>query len=108
VIAWKIATKHGEIWARGMVDAWCPALKMAVDLKSSTDASLKAVTNKCAREGYDTQAAWYTTGLGHILDLPGQIRFSYLFSRTKLPTRRSRSSSTKHGARAPGTCARKQ
>jgi hypothetical protein len=85
VIAWKIATKHGEIWCRGMVDAWCPTLKLAVDLKSSTDASLKAVTNKCAREGYDTQAAWYTAGLGHILDMPGKVRFAYLFSENDPP-----------------------
>jgi hypothetical protein len=85
VIAWQIDTKHGRIWARGMVDAWCPTLKLAVDLKSSTDASLRAVTNKCAREGYDTQAAWYTSGIGHILDMPGQVRFAYLFCENDAP-----------------------
>lgn len=79
VIAWKIATKHGEIWARAMIDAWCPSLKMAVDLKTSTDASLGAVEKKMAREGNDTQAAWYATGLAHLIGKPGEVRFTYLF-----------------------------
>jgi hypothetical protein len=85
VIAWKIATRHGEIWCRGMVDAWCPTLKMAVDLKTSTDASIKAATNKMAREGYDTQSAWYTTGLGHLIGEQGKVRFTYLFCETEAP-----------------------
>lgn len=85
VIAWKIDTKHGEIWARGMVDAWCPSLKMAVDLKTWTDASLKAVENKIAREGYDTQAAWYSSGLGHLIGEPGKVRFAYLIVEKDAP-----------------------
>lgn len=85
VIAWKIATKHGEVWCRGMIDAWCPSLKLAVDLKTSTDASLSAVTNKMAREGYDTQAAWYSTGLGHLIDERGKVRFAYLFCENDAP-----------------------
>lgn len=85
VIAWKIATEHGEIWCRGMVDAWCPSLKMAVDLKTSTDASFAAATNKMSRERYDTQAAWYTAGLGHIIGEPGKVRFAYLFCENDPP-----------------------
>src|SRR5207237_808533 len=67
VIAWKIETKHGEIWCRAMVDAWCPSLMMAVDLKSTTDASSEAAAKKIERDGIDTQAAWYSRGLGHLI-----------------------------------------
>ena len=85
VIAWQIETKHGTIWARGMVDAWCPSLKMAVDLKTSTDASAGAVEKKMAREGGDTQAAWYTNGLGHLIGEPGKVRFVYLYCEKEAP-----------------------
>ena len=85
VIAWKIATKHGEIWARGMIDAWCPSLKLAVDLKSTTDASPAAVTRRMSQGGYDTQHAWYTAGLGHVLGIPGQVRFATLFCENDAP-----------------------
>lgn len=85
VIAWKIATKHGEIWARAMIDAWCPSLKMAVDLKTSTDASAAAVEKKMAREGNDTQAAWYAAGLAHLIGKPGEVRFVYLYVEKDAP-----------------------
>lgn len=85
VCVWQIATKHGPVWCRAMIDAWCPTLKLAVDLKTSTDASEKAVVNKMAREGMDTQAAWYARGIGHVLGMPGQIRFAYLFCEKDAP-----------------------
>ena len=85
VIAWQIDTPHGRIWARGMIDAWCPKLKLAVDLKGWTDASLSAVEKKIAREGYDTQAAWYTEGIGHLIGEPGKVRFAYLVGEREAP-----------------------
>jgi hypothetical protein len=85
VIAWQIDTPHGKVWARGMVDAWCPTLNMAVDLKTWTDASASAVEKKVAREGYDTQAAWYTRGLEFLTDQPGKIRFAYLVGEKEAP-----------------------
>lgn len=85
VIAWKIATKHGEIWARAMIDAWCPSLKLAVDLKTWMDASTEAVAKKVAREGYDTQAAWYPSGLGHLIGEPGRVRFAFLVVEKEAP-----------------------
>lgn len=85
VIAWQIETKHGAVWARAMIDAWVPSLKLAVDLKSSTNASAAHATNKMAREGYDTQAAWYSHGLGHLLGEHGKVRFAYLFTENDAP-----------------------
>lgn len=85
VCVWQIATKRGPIWCRAMIDAWCPSLKLAVDLKTSTDASNTAVTNKMARELMDTQAAWYSRGIGHVLGIPGQVRFAYLFCEKDAP-----------------------
>jgi hypothetical protein len=85
VIAWQIDTPHGRIWARGMIDAWCPTLKMAVDLKTWTDASVSAVEKKIAREGYDTQAAWYSQGLAHLIGKPGEVRFTYLVGEKDAP-----------------------
>jgi hypothetical protein len=85
VLAWKIETKHGEIWCRGMIDAWCPSLMMAVDLKSTTDASPTAATRRMVNGGYDTQDAWYSRGLGHVIGEPGKVRFVTLFSENDPP-----------------------
>lgn len=85
VIAWTVETPHGTIWCRGMIDAWCPSLLTAVDLKTTTNASPKAVARLMADKGYDTQAAWYSRGLGHLLDRPGEIRFVTLFSENDTP-----------------------
>jgi hypothetical protein len=85
VLAWQIETKHGLIWARGMIDAWCPSLMMAVDLKSTTDASPTAATRRMVNGGYDTQNAWYTAGLGHVIGEPGKVRFVTLFGENDAP-----------------------
>jgi hypothetical protein len=85
VLAWKIETPHGEVWCRGMMDAWCPTLNTVVDLKATTDASLGAITRRMSQGGYDTQAAWYATGLGHVLGKPGKIRFTTLFCENDPP-----------------------
>jgi hypothetical protein len=79
VIAWQIETKHGLIWCRGMIDAWCPTLLLAVDLKSTQDASPAAATRRMVNGGYDTQDAWYSRGLGHVIGEPGKVRFVTLF-----------------------------
>lgn len=85
VIAWTIETKHGLIWCRGMIDAWCPSLMLAVDLKSTTDASPAAATRRMVNGGYDTQNAWYTAGLGHVIGEPGKVRFATLFGENDPP-----------------------
>lgn len=85
VVIWQIETKHGLIWCRAMLDAWCPSLNMIVDLKATTDASMKAVTRRMSQGGYDTQAAWYTKGAEHVLAKPGEIRFTTLFCENDAP-----------------------
>lgn len=85
VLAWQVETPHGLVWCRGMMDAWCPTLNLIVDLKSTTDASLSALTRRMPNGGYDTQAAWYSRGLGHVLGKPGEIRFATLFCETDAP-----------------------
>lgn len=85
VLVWQIETKHGLIWCRGMIDAWCPSLKMAVDLKSTPDASPAAATRRMVNGGYDTQDAWYSTGLGHVIGEPGKVRFVTLFGENDPP-----------------------
>jgi hypothetical protein len=85
VLAWQIETPHGLIWCRGMIDAWCPTLMLAVDLKSTTDASPTAATRRMVNGGYDTQDAWYSRGLGHVTGAPGKVRFVTLFSENDAP-----------------------
>lgn len=85
VIAWTVETDHGVIWCRGMIDAWCPTLLKAVDLKSTTDASESAIIRRMADGGYDTQDAWYRRGIGHVLDKFGQIGFATLFVENDAP-----------------------
>lgn len=85
VLAWQIDTPHGKIWARAMLDAWCPTLNMVVDLKSTTNASQAALIRRMADGGYDTQAAWYGRGLEHVLLKHGEIRFVTLFCETEPP-----------------------
>lgn len=85
VVAWQVETPYGMVWCRGMIDAWCPTLLKAVDLKSTTDASVPAVIKKMANEGYDTQDAFYCKGLGHVLRKFGQVQFATLFCETRPP-----------------------
>jgi hypothetical protein len=85
VIAWQIETKHGPIWCRGMIDAWCPTLLKAVDLKSTVDASPAAATRRMVNGGYDTQDAWYSRGLGHVTGEAGRISFITLFCENDPP-----------------------
>lgn len=85
VIAWQIETPHGLIWCRAMIDAWCPSLLLAVDLKSTTDASPAAATRRMVNGGYDTQDAWYSRGIGHVIGEPGKVRFATLFSENDAP-----------------------
>jgi hypothetical protein len=85
VLVWQIETPHGLIWCRGMIDAWCPTLLTAVDLKSTTDASPTAATRRMVNGGYDTQDAWYSRGLGHVTGEAGRIRFVTLFGENDPP-----------------------
>lgn len=85
VIAWQIETKHGTIWCRGMIDAWCPSLLIAVDLKSTVDASPAAAVRRMVNGGYDTQDALYSRGLGHVVGQPGRVRFVTLFGENAPP-----------------------
>lgn len=85
VIVWQIETRHGLIWARAMIDAWCPSLLVAVDLKTTPDASPVAATRRMVNGGYDTQDAWYSRGIGHVIGRPGEVRFTTLFCENEPP-----------------------
>jgi hypothetical protein len=85
VMAWQIETPHGLIWCRAMIDAWCPSLMTAVDLKSTIDASPTAATRRMINGGYDTQDAWYSRGLGHVIGEPGRVNFVTLFCENDPP-----------------------
>ena len=85
VVAWKVETAHGEIWARCMVDAWCPTLMRALDIKTTTDASEEAVIKRMVDGGYDTQDVWYRKGIEHVLGCFGRVAFTTLFSEVAPP-----------------------
>lgn len=85
VIAWKITTPHGDVWCRAMIDAWCPSLNIALDVKSTTDASAKALEKHIGNMGYDTQNAWYTKGLEYLTNQHGKVRFINVFCETGSP-----------------------
>lgn len=78
-VAWQEETPHGLVWCRGMIDAWCPRLLKAVDLKSTTNASEEAATRRIADGGYAQQEAWYTRGIGQAIGEPGRIGWATLF-----------------------------
>ena len=82
VIAWR----HGQFgfWCRGMVDVWCPALNLALDVKTCADASDRAIERAFAN-GYAGQAAWYQDGLEAISESNERPSFGFLFVESDPP-----------------------
>lgn len=80
VIVWQEETEHGPIWARGMLDIWCPERSMALDLKAlGSPATTAAFGKTAANFGYAIQDGFYRRGLGKILpDMEGRIKFADL------------------------------
>lgn len=77
---WLEQTPFGPCWCGGMVDVWCPALRLILDPKTSARPAVPASFGSEAQQnGYDVQAAFYPRGFGQIFpDLAGRIRFANL------------------------------
>lgn len=78
VIAWQEDVAGFPIWCRAMLDVWCPALGLALDVKTCADASDEAIGRAFAN-GYATQDAWYRRGLEALTKDYGRVRFGFLF-----------------------------
>lgn len=83
VIAWHLPFGKRRRWCRAMIDVWCPALCLALDVKtivSADDASI----DRAFAGGYGRQEAWYLDGLGAILPTD-EPRFQFLFVEKEAP-----------------------
>lgn len=78
VIAWRTVVCGFPIWCRAMLDVWCPALDLAIDVKTCMDASDKAI-NRAFSNGYAHQAAFYSDGIEALHDSVTRPRFRFLF-----------------------------
>lgn len=85
VIAWQEETPHGPIWLRGMLDAYCPALNLILDVKTAASISDDAIDGCFNRWGYARQSAFYRRGIDAILGKPGESRFDFLFVENEAP-----------------------
>lgn len=84
VVAWQRLVGDRLIWCRLMLDVWCPALMLAMDVKTIIDASDKSIVRAFAT-GYAQQEAWYTEGVEAALDAMGKVRFIFLFVEKDAP-----------------------
>lgn len=84
VIAWKIPVNGFDIWCRAMVDVWCPALNLAIDVKTCRDASDQAI-NRAFANGYANQRAFYGDGLEALVDSAARPTFGFLFVENEAP-----------------------
>lgn len=80
VLAWK---RNGR-WCRAMLDAWCPALMLGIDVKTCADASDDAVIRALAG-GYARQDAHYRDGIETVTGESGRAQFRFLFVENKAP-----------------------
>lgn len=80
VIAWK----YRDFWCRAMLDVWCPALNLALDVKTCADAGDKAI-NRAFANGYAFQHAWYSDGIAAISEHSHRPRFGFLFVEKEAP-----------------------
>lgn len=100
VIAWQEQMSQGPVWARAMLDVWCPDLLLALDVKTCADASDDAITRQFAN-GYATQHCWYRRGLEKLTAEHGRVRFGFLFVESDEPFLSRYASATesfRHGA----------
>lgn len=84
VIAWKHIVNGFPIWCRAMIDVWCPALDLALDVKTCADAGDKSI-NRAFANGYAHQAAWYSDGIEAVHDSARRPRFGFLFVEKDAP-----------------------
>lgn len=66
------------VWQRCMIDVWCPALQLALDVKTAakvTDAWL----SRAFANGYARQDAFYTRIIDAATGDPGRNQFAFLF-----------------------------
>lgn len=84
VIAWQEQTSSGPIWARAMLDVWCPALMLALDVKTCDDASDDSLQRKFAN-GYAVQDCWYRRGVETLTKEHGRATFRFLFVESDEP-----------------------
>lgn len=84
VIAWKREVNGFPIWCRAMLDVWCPALNLALDVKTIAEASDKSVSRAFAG-GYAGQDAFYRSGIEAITADHGRTRFGFLFVEKDAP-----------------------
>lgn len=82
VVIWQEAN---GIWCRAMLDVWCPARKLIVDLKTCASASDDSVDRSMMGYGYARQGAWYKRGVETALHAPGEVQFLNLFVETGYP-----------------------
>lgn len=85
IMCWKEQTEHGDIWARGMADVYCPSLDLIVDVKTCASASDDAVDHAMTKYGYARQGVWYPRGIDAINGTPGRTRFVDLFVEQDYP-----------------------
>lgn len=78
VVAWLRDVNGFKIWCRAMVDVWCPALNLALDVKTCADAGDRAV-NRAFANGYAQQHAFYAEGLEAVSPNANRPRFGFLF-----------------------------
>lgn len=84
VIAWQELTGSGPIWCRAMIDVWCPALLLALDVKTCADAGDEAIMRAFA-SGYATQDCFYRRGVETLTGEPGRAKFGFLFVESDEP-----------------------
>jgi hypothetical protein len=85
VIAWQITMSGAPaIWCRAMIDVWCAALNLALDVKTCADASDKAIMRAFAN-GYAGQHAWYADGIEALSPAKSKPRFGFLFVEKDAP-----------------------
>lgn len=91
VIAWEEVVEltpslHVGIWCRAMLDVWCPALGLALDVKTCAAADDDAC-DKAFSNGYAVQDAWYLRGINALAEQTekGRARFGFLFVESEAP-----------------------
>ena len=74
------------IWCRAMLDVWCPAIGLALDVKTCRGADDDTIT-KAFNNGYAIQDAWYLRGVNALADQTekGRARFGFLFVESEAP-----------------------
>lgn len=85
-ILWEEQTPFGPVQCRSLVDAYCPTLSHAADIKATTDASADGIARNMPNKGYDIQNAFVSRGLCRLTECdPQRFQFTTLFGESKPP-----------------------